>query len=279
MVAFKAFSLLSNGTYNRKGSLPPLKEQLSGVKIKSPIEQHMIGHGGLFRQENVEKRRIMSVREWAELCSKEEFRAPGIKDVSLHSRSRNAPAPAPRTTRRGKKKVDRGSTEVADPEAEGESTPKEVKKEEDIKAAVVSPPNSTGDPETPTPVDIEQAGSTEPVGADSPAADESAEGDDKVKGKTKRATQTRASREAQLAERATQDAKFLEKFDPHKEWLPAETESTDYTPEFCQKLERQFWRNCGLGKPAWYGADTQGELSCSSMVHYHLYFSLRLVVY
>ena len=221
----------------------------------------MIGHGGLFRQENVEKRRIMSVREWAELCSKEEFRAPGIKDLSLHSRSRNAPAP--RTTRRGKKKIDRGSTEVADLEAE-ESTPKEVnvvKIEEGIKADVVSPPNSTGDPETPALADAEQARNSEPFSAESPGADESVEGDDKAKGKSKRATQTRASREAQLAERATLDAKFLETFDPHKEWLPAETESTDYTPEFCQKLERQFWRNCGLGKPAWYGADTQGELS------------------
>lgn len=221
----------------------------------------MIGHGGLFRQENVEKRRIMSVREWAELCSKEEFRAPGIKDVSLHSRSRNAPAP--RTTRRGKKKIDRGSTEVADLEAE-ESTPKEVnvvKMEGGIKADVVSPPNSTGDPETPALADAEQARNSEPFSAESPGADESVEGDDKAKGKSKRATQTRASREAQLAERATLDAKFLDTFDPHKEWLPAETESTDYTPEFCQKLERQFWRNCGLGKPAWYGADTQGELS------------------
>ena len=228
----------------------------------------MIGHGGLFRQENVEKRRIMSVREWAELCGKEEFRAPGINDVSLHSRSRNAPAP--RTTRKSKRKVDRGSTEVADPEAESESTPKVVKMEEDIKPAVVSPPNSNGDPETPAPVDADQTGNLELIGAESPGAADSVEGDDKAKGKNKRATQTRTSREAQLAERAAQDAKFLETFDPHKEWLPAETKNIDYTPEFCQKLERQFWRNCGLGKPAWYGADTQGELSVrhwSSMAH------------
>ncbi|EGO23093.1 hypothetical protein SERLADRAFT_340652, partial [Serpula lacrymans var. lacrymans S7.9] len=45
-------------------ALPSLKEQLANVKIKSPIEQHMLGRGGLFRQENIEKRRIMSVREW-----------------------------------------------------------------------------------------------------------------------------------------------------------------------------------------------------------------------
>jgi hypothetical protein len=69
----------------------------------------------------------------------------------------------------------------------------------------------------------------------------------------------REAREASLANRAALDREFIEDFSPHKEWLPSNTEPTDYTPEFCQKLERQFWRNCGLGKPAWYGADSQGQ--------------------
>ncbi|EEB88006.1 hypothetical protein MPER_14414, partial [Moniliophthora perniciosa FA553] len=33
-----------------KDALPPLKNQLSNVKIKTPIEQHMLGSAGLFRQ-------------------------------------------------------------------------------------------------------------------------------------------------------------------------------------------------------------------------------------
>lgn len=238
----------------------PLKEQLGQVKIKSPIEQHMIGHGGLFRQENVEKRRVMSVREWAELCSKDEFRAPGVKDVGLHARSQNA---KPKPTKRGRKKADRGSTEVAEPEAEGvkEHDPELEQADEEAKPnlVVVSPPNSTGDPATPFPVDgdVEKASSTEPVEADSPV-EGSAEGDEKSKAKAKRATQTRAAREALLAERTALDTTFLDRFDPHSEWLPPDTLPSDYTPEFAQKLERQYWRNCGLGKPAWYGADTQG---------------------
>ena len=62
----------------------------------------MLGSKGLFRQENVEKRRIMSVREWAELCMKDEFRAPGVNDVGPHARSH---APPSRSARKGRKKA------------------------------------------------------------------------------------------------------------------------------------------------------------------------------
>ncbi|EED78550.1 predicted protein, partial [Postia placenta Mad-698-R] len=48
----------------QKDTLPSVTPQLGNVKLKNPIEQHMLGRGGLFRQENVEKRRVMSVREW-----------------------------------------------------------------------------------------------------------------------------------------------------------------------------------------------------------------------
>lgn len=252
------FAILS--VIYRTAALAPLKDQLGPVKIKSPIEQHMIGHGGLFRQENVEKRRIMSVREWAEICSKDEFRAPGIKDVGLHARSQNA-QPKPAVVKKTRKKLDRGSAEVAEPEVEGDS--KDDLEEEQVnavlksKGTVASPPSSTGDPTTPVPIQGD-ASKTEAADADSPSAEDAG---DKAKPKSKRVAQTRAAREANLAERASQDALFIDDFDPHYDWLPPHTIASDYTPEFCQKLERQFWRNCGLGKPAWYGADTLGMLS------------------
>ena len=87
----------------RKDALPPVNEQLAAVKLKNPIEQHMIGRGGLFHQQNIEKRRTMSVREWVELCNKEDWRAPGVDDVGLHHAPRNNPTSRPR---RGKKKAD-----------------------------------------------------------------------------------------------------------------------------------------------------------------------------
>jgi len=249
---------------HRTEALSPLQEQLGLVKIKSPIEQHMIGHGGLFRQENVEKRRIMSVREWAELCSKDEFRAPGVKDIGLHARSQNAQL----KPRRGRRKVDRGSAEVAEPEVEGDIGANDENDLElgrmeklKLKPTVVSPPNSTDGPDTPVrAVDggSDKAASSELIEADSPSGEGGVDGDEKTKSKVKRVAQTRAAKEASSAERAALDATFIEGFDPHGGWLPPHTSQTDYTPEFCQKLERQYWRNCGLGKPPWYGADTQG---------------------
>ena len=43
----------------------------------------MLGRSGLYHQQNIEKRKIMSVREWAELCSKDDFRALSIDDIGL----------------------------------------------------------------------------------------------------------------------------------------------------------------------------------------------------
>ncbi|KAJ7280431.1 JmjC-domain-containing protein, partial [Mycena rebaudengoi] len=180
-----------------RDALPDVKPQLAAVKIKSPIEQFMRGRAGLFRQENMEKRKLMSVREWAELCAKDEFRAPAVDKVGTHNNSNATPA---LRSRRKKSAKDSKEEEPKDP------------------PAMASPPNSV----TPDPED--------------------------AKPRNRR------------VERADKDASFIAGFSPHTDWLPPGTTAADYTPEFCSKLERAFWRNCGLGKPPWYGADTMGSL-------------------
>ncbi|KAK2465042.1 hypothetical protein APHAL10511_003118 [Amanita phalloides] len=235
-------------------ALPSLKPQLKDVKIRTPIEQHMLGTGGLFRQENMEKRKVMSVREWFELCGREEFRTPGVDDVGLHARS----ATVKPKVKKIKKKVDTGKTELADTEAEIKDEPDDEDHMKDVEhsahhheqscAATPSDSGMFASPATPN----SEAG----VGS----ADPEVVMEDKVKPKPKRSGQTREAREASLADRAAKDVAFLETFNPHEDWLPPNTKASDYTPEFCQKLERQYWRNCGLGKSAWYGADTQGSL-------------------
>ena len=104
--------------------------------MKSPIEQHMFGHGGLFRQENVEKRRVMSVREWAELCAKEELRAPGVDDVGLHARA-NASGRTRRRTRRSAKR----ESETAEPDREAHAI-KEEEEEASLQASIGTLPSS-----------------------------------------------------------------------------------------------------------------------------------------
>ncbi|ESK85356.1 jumonji family transcription [Moniliophthora roreri MCA 2997] len=213
-----------------KDALPPLKDQLFNVKIKTPIEQHMLGRAGLFRQQNMEKRKVMSVREWAELCSQGEFRAPGVEEVGLYARSNVKAKP-----RRSKKTSHAAKADTLEPDVEGQVHIKEEPMEDVV------------------PVH----GSTRT--AHSPSVVAKSEVDEKPKAKGRK-QQTKLSKEEKLAESKEKDSAFLETFEPHTHWLPPNTKPEDYTPEFCSKLEKQYWRNCGLGKPPWYGADTQGSL-------------------
>ncbi|KAF8840428.1 JmjC-domain-containing protein [Paxillus ammoniavirescens] len=260
-------------------ALPTIKDELAEVKIRSPIEQHMLGRGGLFRQENVEKRRVMSVREWAELCNKDEFRAPGVEDVGLHARSTQAKQ---KPARRGRTRAASHKVESAEPEEHDDPMVKEEQADESTEMLVdeahaepMSPPTSVGNPQTPNPNSsdpvldnvIPSIGRSDADPEDDRDAttnhfpeDDGNQAEGKPKHRGKRAGQTRETRDAQLAQRAAKDTAFIDSFDPQKDWLPPGTTNTDYTTEFCQKLERQYWRNCGLGRPAWYGADTQGSL-------------------
>lgn len=210
----------------------------------------MMGRGGLFRQENMEKRKIMSVREWVDLCSKEEYRAPGVRDLDLHSRSENAIPRVPKT-RRGKKNAQ--SAESPNPDTE---MVVDAKTEADDDIMVVVPGEGDGSNGLPPHVSGDDAVDRE----DNTVIIKAENFGNKRNPKPKRQAPTRETKEANLAERHAQDAAFLETFDPHSAWLPSHTTANDYTPEFCRKLERQYWRNCGLGKPAWYGADTQGTV-------------------
>jgi hypothetical protein len=257
---------------SRTDALPPLTDQLATVKLKSPIEQHMIGHGGLFRQQNVEKRRVFSVREWAELCNTEDRRAPGVEDIGLHYARRAAPPPPPRT------RAKRGERTKVDVTKAASAGPVPVPVSDLDNAA--SARNSPTSPNSP-PHDGDSKAASPPAGssADAPKVQQSIDdaspptperlkeeeeehtdddGDKPQKAKAKRKWQTREMREAHLAERAAADSIFLKSFDPRTDWLPPNTAPEDYTPEFCKDLERRYWRNCGIGAPAMYGADMEG---------------------
>ncbi|EJD00680.1 JmjC-domain-containing protein [Fomitiporia mediterranea MF3/22] len=223
-------------------ALPSILPQLADVRIKSPIEQHMLGRAGIFRQQNIERRKAVSVREWAELCAKDDYRAPAVDEVGLKS----AGAHAPYVKRKNKK---RETTIVKEEEM---STKDEFEDEAGTDDTV-----SVHELPTPAP------------GADSDSendADATAEAEtdghstSRPPGRRKRQYPTRAEREATLAMRAELDKEFLQTFDPKMGWLPRNTSASDYTPSFCSTLERRYWRNCGLGKPPWYGADSAGSL-------------------
>jgi hypothetical protein len=241
--------------------------------LKNPIEQHMLGCGGLFRQQNVEKRRVFSVREWAELCNKEDRRAPSVEDISLHHARRAAPPPPPRTRA---KKRERAKADVTKPAAPGPvsipvnnaassadaPTSPEFLQHDGASEVASSPVNlSPSDPQSGHPTDVHSLPTPERLKEEEEDSDDDNEGRDEkpTTAKPKRKWQTREMREAHLAERAAADAVFLESFNPRTDWLPPNTRLEDYTPEFCKSLERRYWRNCGFGAPAMYGADMEGR--------------------
>lgn len=207
----------------------------------------MLGHGGLFRQENLEKRKFMSVREWVELCNKDEFRAPGVHDVGSRSRRATGNAP-PVRTRRTKKKNGVVSAESAGPDVVTvkEEPTDDSRQLDEIGPSIhvaVTPPSSvaTSSPTEHTRHEKRNSVAIAPI-------------DEKPKTRGRR-NQTKEQKEANHA----RDLAFVDNFDPRKDWLPPDTKPSDYTVEFCQELERTYWRNLGLGRPAWYGADTQGQ--------------------
>lgn len=223
-------------------ALPSVRSQLANIRIKSPIEQHMLGRAGVFRQQNIERRKALSVREWAELCAKEDYRAPAVDEVGLKSAGEHIP----HVKRRHRRKVD---AVVHEDEV--------VVKDGLEDDAALEDSASLHEAATPVP---EAGPDSDPEGG---AIDDAQDGMPSLISTSlprKRRFPTRTEREAALAKRAELDRAFLETFDPKTDWLPRTTSASDYTPSFCSTLERRYWRNCGLGKPPWYGADSAGSL-------------------
>ncbi|KAG8843680.1 hypothetical protein FRB91_003196 [Serendipita sp. 411] len=64
-----------------RNGLPDMRPFLEDIKIRHPIEQNMLGISGIFRQQNIEKRRVYSLREWFEVGMSQDFRSPGREEV------------------------------------------------------------------------------------------------------------------------------------------------------------------------------------------------------
>lgn len=66
----------------------------------------MLGQSGLFRQSNVEKRRILSLKDWAELCAKDDLRAYPIDNGTVKTRGLPRAPRKPRTSKKTKIEVE-----------------------------------------------------------------------------------------------------------------------------------------------------------------------------
>ncbi|GJJ16220.1 hypothetical protein Clacol_010516 [Clathrus columnatus] len=228
--------------YITRDALPSTVPQLAHVKLRNPIEQEFVGGSGLYRQQNLEKRRVMSVREWVELSAREDLRAPTKYEVEGGRRFTIIPS----STRSNKRSIRTAGTE-------------EMAKSEDEDIKMTDTQDDQGCEEELSSLsranEIDPASSlpTPPHAPQSPSADTAGDA------ATRTISTRRSAAERHKAKEAL-DAIFLATFDPHEAWLPEGMTSEDYTPDFCKSLERMYWRSCGLGRPPWYGADMKGSL-------------------
>ncbi|KAF8493306.1 JmjC domain, hydroxylase-domain-containing protein [Gautieria morchelliformis] len=244
-------------------ALPSTVPQLAHVRLRNPIEQQMLGRGG-YLGSRTWRSADHELRDGGIMCQRY-LRAPTIEEAQ--GGRRHTAGTMRLKTRRGRA-VNEQSNESKEHNVQIDQEPDDLKVEEEISEDNVHnhgdtvveeskvDPDCGDDPAStlPTPPPTTNPSDTPPVNiATSPKP-----------GPTKRSAAERKEAKDAL------DVAFLATFDPHKDWLPQGMVAEDYTPEFCRVLERIYWRNCSLGRAAWYGADMQGSLFTDDTQHWNV---------
>ncbi|KAG8950587.1 hypothetical protein FRC00_007627 [Tulasnella sp. 408] len=224
-------------------ALPPVNPLLPSLKLKNPIEQHMLGQSGLFRQSNVEKRRTLTLKDWADLCNKPEMRANPIKNGEVQTRGlRGTPRKPARRSRKNKNEA-------------------KEKEEDVVEQATALPDEDDESRETGGP--SRKKASDSAVASNYPTPQATPKND--VQEKPEESNQATSAATPEV----TVDP-FFASFNPKRSWLPEDTNPEDYTPDACRELERLYWRTCGLGTPPLYGADMAGSLFTDDTKHWNV---------
>ncbi|KAG8808761.1 hypothetical protein FRC17_003793, partial [Serendipita sp. 399] len=249
-----------------KEGLPDARPFLEDIKIRHPIEQNMVGISGIFRQQNIEKRRVYSLREWFEVGMSEDFRSPGKEEVYRdRSKMQVRKGRLSKITGESRKTSEAPGfdNETSGGQENRNVTLKSGKKDGDSK--VDRQRHSPSAPSKGHEYPHEDGDDTEEekleIHNPLPSADEEA-----IRlAKEQKASLAKERKAARAALRSDLDSSFISTFDPTKAWIPPGSEAEDFSsPEFAAALERLYWRNCGVGKPAMYGADMPGSLFCDS---------------
>jgi hypothetical protein len=238
------------------GSLPAMdRRTLSNVQIRNPIQQNMMGNGGVFRQTNIEKNksRPLSVREWFEKCGQDKFAGPMPREIERGSKeAREMRAEMEREKKAAKEKK----------LAERERRRMQRLKDEEARAAAEAQAQTHGQVEENPSADVEMGTAPDGDGMQDEAEADVAASSDIVPALDPSSSGSSHSSPDPIA--TTPEPEQLDPWyvdtDLSSAWLPKNTRPEDYTPEACARLQDKFWKNMGLGEPSWYGADLmQGE--------------------
>lgn len=202
-------------------ALPPItKQSLADVRIKSPIQQNMLGKAGLFRVTNVEKNKAkpFTVQQWYEKCMDKKHAAPGPKELD--------------------RTLDRDSKEAKEKRAAEQAAMKAKRQER--KEKLLAKRKAQG-VQADSDRDADDIELVPPLVPHSPHSQSSAD-------------PIATTPEAEPID------PFYHNFDPETAWLPKDTRPEDYTAEACLNLEKRLWKSLMTREPSWYGADLQGSL-------------------
>lgn len=259
-------------------SLPSTVGPLEAIRLREPIEQHMVGSQGLYRVTNVSKSRIWNPAQWKEMAEVDKWAAPdflGSKEKGERSeRSTKGVGVRAASKGKGKAKVKKVPGDVVLEEDKGEEADTEdggvrsevpALTEQDVEMVDAGPIASTFSLPTlrPTASTSVPTASTSALSAASPSP---SLGPSVAASTTTSAANSpskpRAARKKRLTnmKRAEPSLEEWQTFVGTFEELPHGMKKEDYTIDLLREVERRYWRTLTFGEPPMYGADMKGEL-------------------
>ena len=242
----------------RRAALPALDERVKEIRLRNAIEQQFAGTGGVFRQTNIEKRRVYNLPQWREVCESTDHQPPARRgEVRTAGHTIGKRKAKPKKSPRKKAKP---NTEISDT-AINTLTTTEAQTGEI--ARTLSPAQTSSD-ERPVQSMLENEPSTspEPFGATARTAMDVdqppiAEPINRPTTPVSPPTLTRKRQRAHSTDDSPDDDDVEQNdFDGFDYRI---SNSSEYNVERCKELEKIYWKTITFNNPL-YGADMPGSL-------------------
>lgn len=247
----------------RRDTLPPLDERVKEVRLKNAIEQQFAGSGGVFRQTNIEKRRVYNLPQWRENCESTDHQPPARRgEVRMAGHTVGKRKPKAKKSNLQKLTSPTPARESVPPPASDPSETAEVSSEQ---PQLPSPEHSSEEDHPPAIEETVSAPVVDAVGAmdvDPPIAQP-------------------INRPSSPRSPHTRKRKRVASNDPNSDTDQANTDpdfqnfdyriynASEYTVERCKELERIYWKTITFNNPM-YGADMPGSLFDDSTVAWNV---------
>ncbi|ODQ53131.1 JmjC-domain-containing protein [Saitoella complicata NRRL Y-17804] len=218
-------------------ALPDLSQKVKSIRVRSPIEQNIVGSAGWFRQTNLEKRNSYSLVQWKKLCEGSEHQPPAKRGEKRAEGAR-------RKSTRG---VPREESEEKEEDATASTTPT---RSSTAAAEELTPPMTAGQSERAVSSQAETKATSRPLTPPTPTTHGSFEEEEGPK-----ITKGPGVNAARRARSAAHTDKAFADFD----YRLSKEELASFTPERCEELERIYWKTLTYNDPL-YGADLPGSL-------------------